>query len=81
LKTLHSAVAKSNADTDLDKKELMHLLNEFANQWQELLPDVKSYILKPLLVAVFCISLLPMGMVPFCGGRKDKDECIYWGDC
>ena len=52
LQHLRSAVAKANADTDLDQKERMHLLDEFARQRREVLPDVNKYVLRPLVAAL-----------------------------
>ncbi len=57
LQALRSAVAKSNADSDLDEKERIHLLNEFAKQRRELIPDVKRFVLRPLLFAACCMCL------------------------
>lgn len=58
LRALESGVALSNAPTDLAQKERLELLDEFARQRHDLIPDLMKYILKPVVVSVgFIVAL------------------------
>lgn len=51
LKALESAVALCNASTDLAQKERLDLLDYFALQRRDLIPDVIHFIIRPIVMA------------------------------
>ncbi len=51
LQALESAVALSNAPTDLAQTERLELLDEFARQRRDLIPDVGKYVVRPCAYA------------------------------
>jgi len=57
---LRSAVALLSADTDLSKKEGIHLLDQCAKNKRELIPDVQKFVFGPASLAIIllmCSSL------------------------
>lgn len=57
LKALESAVALCNASTDLDQKERKDLLDYFALQRRDLIPDILDYMIRPVVMALSLIIL------------------------
>ena len=57
LQKLRMAVWEINAESDLQEKERIHLLNEFAAQRRELIPDVKKYLLRPIVTIILLVYI------------------------
>lgn len=55
LHALESGVALSNAPTDFAQKERMDLLDEFARQRRDLIPDLVNFVLKPVAISLSLI--------------------------
>jgi hypothetical protein len=51
LQALESAVALSNAPTDLAQKERLDLLDEFSRQRRDLIPDILWFVMRPCTMA------------------------------
>ncbi len=70
---LKLAVAESNAETDLSQKERLHLLEEFARQKREFIPDLKKYVIRP-----FTLSAILIGMQCLSSslGKKGKYQVL-----
>ncbi len=54
---LRMAVWEINADSDLKEKERLHLLDEFARQRREVLPDVKKYLISPIVITILLLYI------------------------
>lgn len=57
LRALESGVAHSNAPTDFAQKERMDLLDEFARQRRDLIPDFMKFVLKPVAISLSLIAV------------------------
>ena len=54
---LRMAIAKSRAEDDLNEKDRIHLLDEFAKQRKLFFPDLVHYVFYPLLGSIVASSL------------------------
>jgi hypothetical protein len=74
IKALESAVALCNASTDLAQKERLDLLDYFALQRRDLIPDIIHFIIRPIIMA-WCLTFV--STMPFSTSRKLSSALIW----
>jgi len=66
LQELRLAVRENRAKSDLEQRNRLDLLNEFARQRRELIPDIRNFVFRPLLMALtFSVISLRVTWKPY----------------
>ena len=77
-------MALSNAQTDLDEKERLELLDEFARLRRDLIPDAMRYIARPIAMAIIASVLVSSSRLSwtkksvFYIGQKLMNVSFWW---